>query len=77
MLRHLTRITEDETIEIVKQVARGLQHLHGLGIVHRDLKGRNTLVNLAGCVKICDLDTAKSMYYLATFRKTEERCNAP
>ena len=42
--------------------ARGLEHIHGLGICHRDLKPQNVLVNPStGSLKICDFGTAKVM----------------
>lgn len=30
----------------------GLNHMHSMGVVHRDVKGENVLLNLDGQVKI-------------------------
>lgn len=38
-------LTPTETIELVRQVAEGLAHIHEVGVVHRDLKPANVLVS--------------------------------
>jgi serine/threonine protein kinase len=40
-LRRLKRLSLSETIRILGQVARGLEHAHRAGIVHRDIKPEN------------------------------------
>ncbi len=40
------------------QVALGLQHLHEAGLVHRDLKPGNLLLDLTGTIKVLDLGLA-------------------
>lgn len=52
------RFTLDETIEIGKQLCRGLTSLHRLKIIHRDLKPDNILVTPEGAVKIVDYGIA-------------------
>lgn len=44
------------------QLCRGLAHLHGLGISHRDLKPQNILVDTTrNVLKICDFGSAKTL----------------
>jgi len=43
----------------VYQILRGLKFLHGSGVLHRDLKPRNLLVNSNCDLKICDFGLAR------------------
>jgi len=46
-------------LHIGERVARALQHAHGRGVVHRDVKPANVLVDIgAGRVKVTDFGTA-------------------
>lgn len=40
-------------------IARGMKHLHGLGMIHRDLKSDNCLVDDMDRVKVADFGNSK------------------
>lgn len=51
----------DEHIQFfIYQILRGLKYVHSCGILHRDLKPRNLLVNSNCDLKICDFGLSRS-----------------
>merc|ERR1712226_54006 len=58
--------TEEETIEIVRDIAAALEFLHSKGIAHRDLKPENILCVYSDClipVKLCDFDLGSGIKF--------------
>jgi len=55
---HHPPATFEQALEIFTQTARGLDHMHGCGFVHADMKPNNVVVNERGEVKIIDLGQA-------------------
>ena len=53
------RIPENEALDLVRQVALGLQCAADLGIVHRDIKPENVMLTRDGVAKICDFGIVK------------------
>ncbi len=50
---------EQEAIEIIIQVAHALEHAHAHGLVHRDVKPKNIMINTQGVVKLADMGLAR------------------
>jgi serine/threonine-protein kinase len=51
--------SEDEALDIVIQVARALHHAHFCGLIHRDVKPKNIIINPSGVVKLADMGLAR------------------
>ena len=49
----------EEAIDIVTQVAAGLDAAHAKGIIHRDLKPANVMITEDGTVKVLDFGWRK------------------
>ena len=48
-----------QAIDYVQQAARGLEFAHRQGVVHRDVKPSNLLLDQEGVVKILDMGLAR------------------
>jgi len=59
MLRDRGGLELDDAFEVAIQVAEGLQAIHDVGIVHRDLKSPNIMRDARGIVRLMDFGIAK------------------
>jgi len=53
------RLPEPMAKFVFKQLIKGLQHCHNRGVVHRDIKLDNILLNSSGELKICDFGVSR------------------
>jgi serine/threonine-protein kinase len=54
-------LTQQQAASVVLQAARGLEHAHKRGLIHRDIKPGNILVTSEGIAKVSDLGLAGFM----------------
>ena len=58
------RLDWKETVHLVTQILRALQHAHDRGIIHRDIKPQNIMMFMDGTIKVMDFGIAKFTYEL-------------
>ena len=58
-IRDKGRFSIKETIEISKQILNAIGHAHKIGVIHRDIKPNNILLDESGEVKVMDFGLAK------------------
>ena len=54
-------LTPARIIDIARQVMQGLEAAHKAGVIHRDIKPHNIMIDQAGRVKICDFGIATTI----------------
>ncbi|WP_342389052.1 Stk1 family PASTA domain-containing Ser/Thr kinase [Salinicoccus bachuensis] len=54
-------VAVEEAIRISEMTLRGIRHAHNAGIIHRDIKPQNILMNEAQQIKITDFGIAKAL----------------
>jgi serine/threonine protein kinase len=61
LIRQMGQLTAGKAVSIAKQVCEGLEEAHRLGVVHRDLKPGNILIDKDGNARIMDFGIARSL----------------
>ena len=53
--------SEAEALELTIQIARALEHAHGQGLIHRDVKPKNIMITRDGNAKLVDMGLARNV----------------
>ena len=64
LIRRIGQLTPGKAVFVARQIAEGLSEAHRMGVIHRDLKPHNIMVDKDGNVRIMDFGIAR------TFKKT-------
>lgn len=60
LIRRVGQLTVGKAVFIAKQICEGLSEAHRLGVLHRDLKPQNIMIDRNGHVRIMDFGIARS-----------------
>ncbi len=60
-IRNKGKLSNEETIDISLQIAKGIQAAHKKGIIHRDIKPQNIVISDKNIVKITDFGIARAI----------------
>lgn len=72
IVRRFGGLNENVVQVYSKQILRGLQYLHGRGVIHRDIKGENILIDGNGVAKLGDFGCSKFLADVAN--KSQAGC---
>jgi len=59
-IKRVGKLPEEKAVAIAKQISEGLGAAHQLGVVHRDLKPQNIMIDTEGNARIMDFGIARS-----------------
>ena len=68
MKKNQVELNVKDRIRIARDTAIAFQYMHTLGIVHRDIKSHNVLIDDSFNVKVCDFGLAKFVVSTNSFQ---------
>jgi predicted Ser/Thr protein kinase len=74
---HPHGLPREEAFRVTIQIAEGLQAIHDMGIIHRDLKAPNIIVDESGLVRLMDFGIAKDSEVRTGLTATGEVMGTP
>lgn len=74
-VRHRGKLSEACASDLYKQLVDGLKYIHQTGVVHRDIKLENILLDVHNCVKIADFGVAA--FLKPNGKLLAEHCGTP
>jgi serine/threonine-protein kinase len=74
LLRRIGRLPEDKGVELARQLCLGLAAAHDKGVLHRDLKPHNVMIDGRGRVRLTDFGLAG---FAGQIHGTEVRAGTP
>jgi serine/threonine-protein kinase len=77
LLHQLGRLNVHQALSIMKQTARGLAAAHRQGIIHRDVKPDNILINKDGRVRVSDFGLARQIASLGERKSSDIIAGTP
>lgn len=61
LIKRIGRLPEAKAAAIARQVSEGLREAHHLGVIHRDLKPQNIMIDTEGNARVMDFGIARSI----------------
>ncbi len=61
LIQEKKKLSPQEAVEIIQQVCLALEAAHGVGVIHRDLKPQNIMLDQAGRVLVMDFGLARTL----------------
>lgn len=61
-IRRSGHLTEAKTLDLARQITEGVAEAHRLGVIHRDLKPQNIMIDRDGNPRIMDFGIARSIH---------------